>query len=136
MLGQVPANQNSSQLLTYSYLHTSPRIGTNTYVIQAINSYGTVEESEPLSSLFYPVDISHVIYPNPGEDFLEVQLWEYEGEATFRLFAPTGQVVLSQRWESRLLTPQSIDTQVLPLGVYVYQLIVGEEVYYGKWLKH
>ena len=135
VLTQVPGSLHSSQSLRYSYLHSNPSLGKNYYQIKAVNSYGTREGPDPQSALYFPQGNDFLVFPNPGNELLNVQVWDFVGPVSFRLYTPSGREVYADQWLPEPLVPQKMDTGLLPPGIYLYQIDNGQKVYHGKWLK-
>jgi CubicO group peptidase (beta-lactamase class C family) len=78
-------------------------------------------------------DTRIAIYPNPVEDFLQVDLDGYEGEVSVKVFDMNGKLV--DQLGGNYYTPVGMQTQDLDPGCYYLQLKFGESEIRKKLIK-
>lgn len=75
-----------------------------------------------------------IVFPNPGNDYLQVKLAVQHKRANIQLFDINGKNVLSEEITSDM---QQVNTTALVKGSYVYRIIANQKIIgTGKWIKN
>ncbi|RYE13447.1 MAG: T9SS type A sorting domain-containing protein [Sphingobacteriales bacterium] len=69
------------------------------------------------------------LFPNPAKGQVRVQLLGTSAEATLQLYSVTGKMVLQRPISG---APEDIPLQGLPQGLYLYRVLLNEQVLSGK----
>lgn len=96
--------------------------------IQKTNYYYSTHSTD---TGFESITGGYVIYPNPFNNQLTIDLNDNFTQVSFELFNAQGQKVLS----TGLLHSMTIDIEGLPNGVYFYKILVDNQLRKGKLLK-
>jgi hypothetical protein len=78
------------------------------------------------------------LFPNPANQFFIVELENLSGnEIVLEMYDLQGKQVISPL-ETQIINENSLNVNIplLPTGIYVVKLIVGETVYVGRVEKH
>jgi sugar lactone lactonase YvrE len=103
----------------YSYLHTTPAVGSNYYRIKIINDDGSFSYSN-----IVPIDIQNnnntaTIYPNPATDNIVITL-SNTSKSVVNIYNSTGSLVKTKTVYS---TTNTVDIHNLPSGTYFINVI-------------
>lgn len=96
--------------------------------VQKTNYYYSTHSTE---TGFENITGGYVIYPNPFNNQLTIDLNDNFTQVSFELFSVQGQKVLS----TGLLHSMTIDIEGLPNGVYFYKIRLDNQLLKGKLLK-
>lgn len=99
--------------------------GINSYRAALSLRDGRIVYSE-IDEIFYPGDVTHLVYPNPvdGSGNLEIFVRQPVAGDAFQLFNAAGQQVRSTPLGANY---ESLELQALPPGVYFYRISKGPE---------
>lgn len=79
-------------------------------------------------------DYKVVLFPNPGQNFLQISLAASQSASQITLYNNSGCVIYNGQVNARMNT---INTETWAKGIYFYQLINNKgEVVSGKWIKN
>jgi len=133
-LGTVTPEGQSSSLTNYQFTDQSPMQGTNIYRIKITTTDGAYSYSN-LLSISYPKALDYNVFPNPTNYKVTFSIKEAISEKIeLQLFDGLGQYLrrssyaanIGEEWQKELIIDQ------LPLGVYSFRLIDGDNVYSGQ----
>lgn len=92
--------------------------------------YGTIDigaiEKQDMESV-QEVENEIIISPNPGGDFIKIN---QDGKVRLTLYDAVGRMALSADVEN-----ESVSTGFLPSGLYIYNIVVDNKTFTGKWIK-
>ncbi len=121
-IGSVSARGSGS---LYEFIDPTPLEADNVYRLRYVTSAGTYDYS-PIVQVSFPglPSSNFLIYPNPAQDQLTVELRALEGEATLSLHNLLGQNIKSFRWENSHAGPSKevFSLSDVSPGVYIYRL--------------
>jgi hypothetical protein len=93
----LPAAGNSSQNITYSYLHKTPLNGNNYYRLKMIDQDGMFTYSPVIKINIAVAASAIIVFPNPVIDFLHLQVQAEKNETiVFRLHDEDGKIIASK----------------------------------------
>jgi hypothetical protein len=102
----------------YSYLHTTPAVGTNYYRLKIVNDDGSFSYSS-----IVPIDIENnstaTIYPNPATDNIVITL-PNANKSVVNIYNSTGSLIKTTTVYS---TTNTVDIHNLPSGTYFINVI-------------
>ncbi len=75
------------------------------------------------------------IYPNPVEQFLEIEAPEREGAVVLHLYDVQGRLLQAGEYSGNISTPISLNVSHLNPGVYSLRLIGEDRQYAGRFVK-
>jgi sugar lactone lactonase YvrE len=102
----------------YSYLHTTPAIGSNYYRIKIINDDGSFSYSN-IVPIDIQNDITATIYPNPATDNIVITL-PNANKSVVNIYSSTGSLVKTTTVYS---ITNTVDIHNLPSGIYFINVI-------------
>lgn len=74
-----------------------------------------------------------LVFPNPGTEYLQVQIASQYNQSTFELFDLNGKLVLSEEIQGKW---KQISTIFLPSGTYIFKIHNKDGLFEsGKWIK-
>jgi alpha-tubulin suppressor-like RCC1 family protein len=115
--------EGGTDLKSYTFTDNDPLDGDNFYRINAIpNAKGTPQYSEVKKVSFSKNDgIS--IFPNPADDYINVDLRKYEGQTVaLSFYNSVGLMVKKQTIEKASAAPQRVDMQGFGAGSYLVRV--------------
>ena len=137
-IGELPAAGSSSSQLHYALLHRTPSTGINYYRLVQVDKDGSTERSWT-EACRADRGTSALLYPNPVQDLLSVQLaTDLPKGATIwvngAMDRSMAQVPVKALQDGRSFT---VDTQRLPPGTYFLRMVAanGEVSMIGAFLK-
>lgn len=137
-IGQLAAAGSSSSQLHYAFRHRSPAMGINYYRLVQVDKDGTSERSWT-EACRADRGTSALLYPNPVQDLLSVQLaTDLPEGASIWINGPMDrsmvQVPIKSLQDGRSFT---VDTQRLPSGTYFMRMVAtnGAVSMIGAFLK-
>lgn len=122
-IGWVPGVGNSTQHTAYSFVDPQPVTGVNHYRLRQVDRNGGEELSHAIAVLQMKGTEEMVVYPNPGEDGLNVALGNGASGGTILLMDAAGREVART---GVLDGRASIDARTLPGGLYVVRALSAE----------
>lgn len=133
VIGHVAGAGNSGQVINYSFVDHAPYSSTNYYRIVQFNFDGENSSSEIKS-----IDMGNVyqltIAPNPFTDNIEIMLSDSHSKCLVKITDVSGKIILDREEEindGKLKVGEGF----LP-GIYFVQIILNDEVFQTKIIKH
>jgi hypothetical protein len=121
-------NGNSTAVQNYQFVHNSPAKGVNYYRLKQVDFDGTFEYSDIRSIMFGGAG-NLVIYPNPVNSTLNVQVPDGIEKAVVEIVNATGQVVRSMNMTDMSQSVLQLNVSDLALGFYFIQMNTGADTY-------
>lgn len=110
----------TSYIITYRDWDRSPEVGTNYYRIQQQYFDGTVWYSNVSKVEFAPDIEDFIIFPNPANNYVEVNLKPFEGRTTYlKVFNQQGRTMYEIDFEEAPRMPHRIDLTDFVDGHYM-----------------
>ena len=114
------------------------------YTVVVTDSIGCASTSDgffynSVTELFGSASVPLIVYPNPaGETIMVSGNIQLEPGAAVYVYTLTGDKVLSSTIQQRYALPQtgSVDVGKLPAANYFLEIISGEQIYFGKFVKN
>lgn len=121
---EVDGGGNSAVPLSYQTIDEHPHMGLNYYRLKQTDYDGQFSYSPIRSVWFKESDrVNVLLYPNPADEFLIIQLDKVNENDKLGLYNALGQQVLNQP----LINAQQLDIRYLSRGVYFLHVTIGEE---------
>jgi hypothetical protein len=112
---------NTEGVQSYTFIDNNPLEGDNFYRINTISQSGVNQYSDFKKVSFNKNDIG--IYPNPANDYINIDMKQYEGKAVnIYLYNTLGKVMKTMNIEKASSTPQRIDIQGFTTGQYMIRI--------------
>jgi hypothetical protein len=89
----------------------------------------TPDDTVSVEERFFRPKDSPILYPNPGTE--RIQFKKLSQETQVAIYSSTGKKLM----EKMIMPDGNLDICLLPPGVYLYHLKMGERVFTGKFLK-
>ncbi|MBK9454612.1 MAG: T9SS type A sorting domain-containing protein [Bacteroidetes bacterium] len=122
--------------------HTYATVGDYSVTLIVENECGITEYNMVITIQVTPIsntDIKSInLFPNPANQFFIVELENLSGnEIVLEMYDLQGKQVISPL-ETQIINENALNVNIslLPTGIYVVKLIVGETVYVGRVEKH
>ncbi len=133
-IGVVPGAGNSNQTTKYGYTDASPLEGLSYYRLRQVDIDGVYSFSNVESVVFRRNGTGLLVFPNPGNDHMEVVVGGDLTGGTIGLFDPTGREVSRAPINDARI---SMATGALPLGIYSVRVSLpdGSWQVHGTWVK-
>lgn len=133
-IGDVAAAGNSQTTTHYGFTDRAPLPGLNHYRLRQVDDDGHWEHS-PVRTVMMGNDASNVhLFPNPGNDELEILMASGGAVGRVQLLDATGRSVLDAPMSGDRLV---LHTDALPSGIYAVRLtsVHGSEMGMARWVK-
>lgn len=133
-IGEVEALGNSQTTTHYGFVDRAPLPGLNHYRLRQVDDDGHWEHS-PVRTVMMNTDAPTVhLFPNPGNDELEILMATYGSTVLVQLLDATGRSLLDAAMSGDRLV---LNTNNLPCGIYAVRLISthGLEMGMARWVK-
>ena len=133
-IASIPAAGESQSTLNYMFTDTDPLEGVSYYRLRQVDNDGVDSRSNTVSVVFKRADNDLLIFPNPGNDRMELVVGpDLEGTSICLLDATGREVMRNLITGERL----SLSTGALPLGIYSVWVVRsnGSHLARGTWVK-
>jgi hypothetical protein len=104
---------------TYTYIDERPAVGSNYYRLKQVDYDGEFEYSDVRVVEFEGKKVSVDVYPNPVQDFLNINIDGQVEEVMVSIFSVSGQLI---RQENLSETNNSINLNELDAGLYFIKI--------------
>ncbi len=122
MLDVINANSDNDEVKAFDFTDSKPLQGENDYRIKTVLLDGTHQYSEVKKLNFNHLGTVN-IFPNPANDFIEVDLSIYTGRAVkVYIYNQLGKLLKIEKIDNATVSPQRIDTQIFTSGTYLLRV--------------
>ncbi len=119
----------SSDLQQYSYHDKAPLMGVNYYRLRQVDLDGQFEYSQVITLLNDDDNSNVVIFPNPTDGLVQVQLSNFDESISLKLYNAQGQLVLHREMEQAIgFTEEMLDLSEFADGVYFLRIEHASEI--------
>lgn len=118
-LNFIVGNENSTHEINYSFIDSSPLVGTNYYRLKQIDFDGTFEYSDVISIDFTALP-NTIVFPNPASDKITIQT-DYSGVVSIQVLDLNGRVMYNSN--QQLNGQAELNLDFLPEGSYFLQIL-------------
>lgn len=117
-IGKVYGNGNSLSVQNYNFIDKNPSIGFNYYRLKQVDFNGDFSLSN-IKLLDYKIgSLAPIIYPNPGDNILNVNMNGLLGDFDIEIHDLTSKLILRTQYRN-----EAIDIYDLVPGVYILEII-------------
>jgi len=128
-IGSVLSYGNSTTALSYNFAHNQPSAGLNYYRIKQVDLDGTFFYSEIISITTPPPTTNVRLSPNPTTGLVHIDgIGHFDATITVRNIQ--GQVV-----HKSVLEDNAIDLSNLEPGLYILQIVFGDQMFFERVVK-
>lgn len=129
-IGSLPSRANaSSDIVDYTFIHSSPARGFNYYRLKQIDLDGSSSYSKVRQLLFEALADSFVIFPNPLSREEPLYIKTYSNQSyQFSVWNAKGHRLLKRKYQG----DAQLSINQLNAGVYFYKIEVGDTVVNGR----
>ncbi len=132
MMGKIIASNDGGCIVAgtrYDYLNVTEQ--ETDIIILKLNSEGLLTGTRDRPTIEMH---EAIIYPNPGNETINVRVAYQHKQSVFELFDINGRHMLKQNFTG---THGTVNTAFLEQGTYIYRITSGDGLFEsGKWVKH
>ena len=126
-IGHIAGAYNSIEINNYEFLDAQPFDGYTYYKLKQIDTDGSFEYSQVISTFKKSNTAAVSIYPNPVVDILNIE-FDTEKERAIKLYHTTGQLIFNKKIETATTVTISIKNYQLSSGMYLLYIEEGERL--------
>lgn len=125
VLGRTPAQGNSSQIVPYQQIDPNPLPGLAYYRLRSVDLDGSVQYG-PWKDIILDqtAELQVSVYPNPGIEWLTVELPDASVEGQAYIYNKEGKEIISHSFAHKAEFP----VQHLPPGMYLIKITWGNQI--------
>lgn len=133
-IGNIAAQGNSSSSHYYTFTDHVPVIGNNYYRLKQVDLDGNYKYSRTVTVNFNEVQRSITIYPNPADDYINIDLSKPSEKLSIAIHSVDGKLLKSEI-SGPVQRSKKISVNGLSSGTYIISINAGEETQFLKFIK-
>jgi hypothetical protein len=117
------SREGGDDLKSYTFTDNAPLEGDNFYRINSVSTTQQAPQYSEVKKVSFSKNIGIHIFPNPADDYIDVDLRQYEGKTVaLSFYNSVGLMVKKQTIEKVSAAPQRIDVQGFATGSYLVRV--------------
>ncbi|MBX9851267.1 MAG: DUF4832 domain-containing protein [Cytophagaceae bacterium] len=119
IIGQIPGNNNSSQIISYQFEDDSPMIGTNYYKLSQVDADGAISYVG-LVLIHFAKEEQFFVYPNPSSGIINLEIILNSPSYEIEVYNSLGIKVYSEGKNevNGMILLKTLDLSYLSSGIY------------------